>query len=160
MFSSFAGTLGYDEARVMMHSGDLVITSPNMPSIPAFEVRRVCARLRTDGRFGNQDFTLAPQVYCMQYEHRALVLSRLLASAGSQSCMWWTPDPAHFVRLTSSVFSDLGRLHSSKLDEMDGLTMEVRDRAYAMVRERPRDSFKDLIRAVTIMRHGILRLKY
>ncbi|KAF7968780.1 hypothetical protein HWV62_29330 [Athelia sp. TMB] len=131
-----------------------------METIPFFDIHRVTARIRGDGRFGYQDFTLCPQVYSSRYVHRALIPSKKALENTRESCMWWTPTEPNFVPLKNSLFPDLGRLRATQLEDMDDLSEIVKRRAYAIMQCRSADDVFDLERAVTNMRHGIMRLRY
>ncbi|KAF7979062.1 hypothetical protein HWV62_43547 [Athelia sp. TMB] len=131
-----------------------------MPYIPSFNLHRVVVRIRADGRFGNQDYTLAPQVYCDEYEHRVLIRTRQSCADDRMSCMWRTPTKEDFKPIKSSVFADLGRFDAAWLKDLDELTMAVRCRAYDIVHRYPKADLGKMERAVINMRHGIMRLRY
>ncbi|KAF7976218.1 hypothetical protein HWV62_7232 [Athelia sp. TMB] len=131
-----------------------------MATIPHFDLHRVTVRPRCDGRFGELDFTLAPQVYSPRYAHRVLIASNTGPERPHDACMKWTPSRSDFVAIKGCLFSDLGRLRAPQLQEMDDLSMHVKYRAYAIMGSRDSGEHRDLEHAVTHLRHGITRLRY
>ncbi|KAF7977844.1 hypothetical protein HWV62_2597 [Athelia sp. TMB] len=120
---------------------------------------RVSARLRVDGRFGEQDYTRCPQIFSDRFAHRVLLRSKpRMGQQYSDACMWWTPSRANFVPLKSSAFSDLGRFSAPHMTEMEDLTLLLKRRACVIIRDNPCEDWRDLEFAVTNMRHGVLRL--
>ncbi|KAF7966521.1 hypothetical protein HWV62_38062 [Athelia sp. TMB] len=135
------------------------ITSPNMPKIPFIAIDRVSVRLRTDGRFGEEDFTQAPQIYSEKYPHRILIPARPSESS-AESAMWWTPKQDNFERISRSSYTNLGRLRSSRLDMIDAITWNLRKRVFAMIARDPGKDWTVLEALVAHMRYGVMRLQH
>ncbi|KAF7983525.1 hypothetical protein HWV62_21076 [Athelia sp. TMB] len=150
---------GYNESMSVVYTQRWTITSPNMTTIPFFPVDRVSVRLRSDGRFGDEDITLNPQVYCKDYPHRVLVRHRP-GEHSAISVMWWTPAPTNFQKVGKSSYSSLGRLCSSKLTPIDTLTWDLRNRAYHMIAIEPHADWSPLEALISNMRYGVMRLKH
>ena len=139
--------------------GRWIITSPNMPSIPHFPVDAVTVKIRSDGRFGEEDFTLCPQVFCKQYAHR-MVVRRYPGDDAIESVMWWTPVSDNFETLPGSSYTDLGRLRSGQLKTIDAMTWNLRNRAYDIIAQNPHGDWVTLEGVIAHMRYGVMRLKY
>ena len=150
---------GYDESMSWAVNGPWIMTSPNTPWIPFFLADRASVRLRTDGRFGDEDFTLAPQIYCREYAHRILV-RKFPGEDCVESVMWWTPQSDNFEQIPGSCYRELGRLRSNKLKTIDAMTWNLRNRVYALISRNPLAEFGSLESLVANMRFGVMRLKH
>ncbi|KAF7984849.1 hypothetical protein HWV62_10805 [Athelia sp. TMB] len=128
-----------------------------MPEVPFFPIDRVSVRLRLDGRFGDEDFTLAPQIFATEYAHRILVRRRPNDDA-AEAVMWWTPSRGDFEPITLSSYQSLGRLHSQRLVTLDAMTWNLSNRAYGIIASNPNAEWGALEALVANMRHGIMRL--
>ncbi|KAF7978623.1 hypothetical protein HWV62_45107 [Athelia sp. TMB] len=130
-----------------------------MSHIPFISVDRVSVRVRADGRFGEEDFTLNPQIYSKKYAHRMLVHCCPTIPC-PESVMWWTPDRDNFQSVAVSSYRNLGRLCSSKLRIMDDLTWKLRLRAFDLIACDPTADWSVLEGLVANMRYGVMRLKH
>ena len=154
-----AVVLGYDEAMSSVEYGRWVITSPNMREIPFFPIDRASVRLRSDGRLGDEDFTLTPQIFCKEYAHRILV-RRHPGNGSTEAVMWWTPSRQEFQPLTRSSYQSLGRLHSNRFAVIDAMTWNLSNRAYNIIGRNPGADWAALEALIANMRHGVMRLKH
>ncbi|KAF7977927.1 hypothetical protein HWV62_1989 [Athelia sp. TMB] len=151
--------LGFDEALTLVTAGRWEVTSPNMKTIPFFPIERVSVRPRLDGRLGDEDFTLSPQIFSRLYPHRIL-LRRFPGDNTDAAAMWWTPTLDNFVPLTNSSYKSLGRVHSSRVKIIDALTWSLRNRAYSIIAENRDDDLAALSALISGMRHGVTRMRY
>ncbi|KAF7970450.1 hypothetical protein HWV62_23893 [Athelia sp. TMB] len=154
-----AQVLGYDEAMSWVQSGRWSISSPNMLTIAFFPIEKVSLRLRSDGRFADEDFTITPQVFTSNYAHRILV-RRHPGNHCEESVMWWTPEMTDFLAITQSSYQALGRLRSECLRKIDAMTWNLSNRAYNIISRNPRADWAALEALISNMRHGVLRLKH
>ncbi|KAF7981388.1 hypothetical protein HWV62_33879 [Athelia sp. TMB] len=154
-----ASVFGYDEAMASVVHGRWVITSPNMPLLPFFPIDRVSVRLRSDGKLGDEDFTLAPQIFTNEYAHRILV-RRHPAEGSTETVMWWTPCQDEFQPLSRSSYHSLGRLRSDRFALIDAMTWNLSNRAYNIIGSNPGADWAALEALIANMRHGVMRLKH
>jgi hypothetical protein len=83
--------------------------------IPEINLVKRPVQARKDRRFGVDDFTLWPQLYCDQYPHSAVVWKCPDNPNDPRTLWWWTPTQADFVPSNDGAIPGLGRL---RLDMM------------------------------------------
>lgn len=155
-----AGTvLGYDEAMSCVDHARWIITSPNMQDVPYFPADRASLRMRVDGRFGDEDFTLVPQVFTAEYAHRILIRRRP-GDEAVENVMWWSPTRRDFEPLSRSSYQSLGRFRSDNLTLLDAMSWNLANRAYNIIGSNPGADWAALEALISNMRHGIMRLKH
>lgn len=108
--------------------GAYSVTSPNIRTIPFMPTGRVALRMRRDGRFGEHDFTICPQVFSSTHAHRALVRNRDSPENSHLECMWWTPTSDDFENFENSAYSDLGRCSNATVIQIDKLALLLNER--------------------------------
>lgn len=140
--------------------GSLTVTSPNVPDIPFMPTGQVSLQLRSDGRFGEHDFTICPQVFSQHHVHRALVRARVSPHNSHLACIWWTPSPSDFALLPNSAYGDLGRCVSGQLFEIHELGSLLTDRITNLIHRRHGPSFDKLFTLARSMRHATLHLRF
>ncbi|KAF7980408.1 hypothetical protein HWV62_38222 [Athelia sp. TMB] len=130
-----------------------------MDRIPFIAIERASVRLRADGRFGEEDFTLNPQIYCKKYPHRILVRSRP-DETSKDAVMWWTPTDDNFEKVALTSYHHLGRFRSNKIKVIDDLTWALRVRAFELIASKPEADWSVLEGLIANMRYGVMRLKH
>lgn len=136
------------------------VTSPNICSIPFMPTGPVSLRMRKDGRYGEHDITVCPQVFSPQHVHRILIRRRDAPVNAQLGCMWWTPSLGDFERLPNSAYGDLGRCsHANvvRIDELGSLLKSRVNRLSANLQSSESSQLKGLYAS---MRHAILRLRF
>lgn len=136
------------------------VTSPNIRSIPFVPTGPVSLRMRKDGRYGEHDITVCPQVFSPRHAHRVLIRRREAPVNSQLGCMWWTPTIADFERLPNSAYSDLGRCSHANILRIDHLGSLLKSRVQqisANHRASGCDKLKDLNAS---SRHAILLLRF
>lgn len=130
-----------------------------MPIIPFFPVDHVSVRVRADGRLGNEDFTLRPQLYSYRYRHRILVRHCPINPTTYEYCMWWTPSENNFLPLANGAYRDIGRFHSPYLQNMDVVVRRLKTAVDDLVGHTAQD-LSALQSLVSKIGYGIIRLRY
>ena len=117
-----------------------VITTPNMQHIPEVKLGTQHVHARRDGRFGFNDFTLVPQIFCGEFAHHCCAPARPEdLDAQHRGILWATPTRQHFVPVKGSLFEGLGNLQPEYVDKFsrmyDTLYQRAKDFKIAAVAE-------------------------
>ncbi|KZP02074.1 hypothetical protein FIBSPDRAFT_970515 [Athelia psychrophila] len=94
------------EVAWAVRMGDYTVTSPNVRVIPFMPTGLVSLRMRSDGRYGEHDFTICPQVFSAEHVHRVLVRNRqspMNTHLESLTPTWADVLVRVFFKLTNSV---------------------------------------------------------
>ncbi|KAF7966738.1 hypothetical protein HWV62_37237 [Athelia sp. TMB] len=114
--NSFQGRLGPYDALAVFHYPPWVLTSPNMQHIPFIDLEIEELRARADGRFGVQDYAVAPQVHAESYPWLPFVLRQPatleLRDAHPHGILWDNLCPSDFVCPAGCSFAGLGVLEA------------------------------------------------
>lgn len=114
--NSFEGRIGPYDAMALFHYPPWVLTSPNMSHIPFIDLEIDKLRARADGRFGVQDYAVAPQVHAESYPWLPLVLRQPatleLRDAHPHGILWENLRPSDFVCPVGCSFAGLGVLEA------------------------------------------------
>ncbi|KAJ7488482.1 hypothetical protein B0H11DRAFT_2230015 [Mycena galericulata] len=106
-------------AVVEMNGVDYLITThaDYVPELPLTAEHDVF--LRTDLRYGTDDFTLWPQQFSIRFCHLAAIRTQAAAERDTE-IMWWDPTPADFetTQESRSMTQALGKLADARLDSL------------------------------------------
>lgn len=109
-----------------------VITSPNMSHVPAVQLGTQHVYARRDGRFGFNDFTLVPQIFCGEYAHHCCAPEPTAGGRPGSSdrrILWVTPTRKDFAPVKGSVFAGLGNLRPELVDKFSRMYDSLHRRA-------------------------------
>lgn len=140
--------------------GDYTVTSPNVRVIPFMPTGLVSLRMRSDGRYGEHDFTICPQVFSAEHVHRVLVRNRQSPMNTHLECIWWTPTVADFKSLSNSAYADLGRCSCARLLQIDELGTQLKTRMVGMSAASHGLARAKLETLATSLRSAILYLRF
>lgn len=120
----------------------------------------VSLRMRKDGRYGEHDFTVSPQVFCFDHAHRAFVRNRDSPDNSHLECMWWTPQHDDFARFPNNAYSDLGRCNNAAIIQIDEMGTLLKERVFQLSCG-PHSGECDHLKALCAsMRHTILCIRF
>ncbi|TCD62263.1 hypothetical protein EIP91_007121 [Steccherinum ochraceum] len=111
--TDFAGTLTYKDAKVAACSNDgkYIITTPNALTVPEPIIGLIEVRRRSDGKFGDHDPLVHPQLFCPHMPWLAAIPLRPDDELDPISIMWREVAERDFV--TTIQASGLGMLLAS-----------------------------------------------
>jgi hypothetical protein len=99
--------------------GKLVVYSPNMNYVwypPIGENRTM--KIRSDGRYADDDFLCWPQMYNEKRPHLPFILRRPSTAGHSLDIIWWTPSLDSYVVSAQDVLTGVGLLNSLWIDQL------------------------------------------
>lgn len=140
--------------------GAYCVTSPNVSDIPFMPTGDVALCMHEDGRYGQHDFMIFPQVYSVDHPHRILIRDRRSSRNRDIACVWWNPSPSDFQTLPNSVYSDLGRCSSPFFLQLDELGHLLKQRMAALSALTHGVSSIMLHKLAATMRHAMLLIRF
>lgn len=99
----------------------IIITSPNQDFVPQPPCVNAEVQLRSDLRYGVDDFTLWPQVFLEKYPHIAGIPRKPSQPTSDLAAMWWTPTITHFSQSTSVAVQGVGVLTGCHMESLRSL---------------------------------------
>lgn len=140
--------------------GAYSVTSPNVSAIPFMPAGHVTLCMETDGRYGQHDFTICPQVFSADHPHRILVRDRRSPHNIDIDCAWWNPAVSDFEALPNSSYSDLGRCSSPQINRLDELSLLLKARLDTLSASCHSAPSMMLHKLAASMRHAMLFLRF
>ena len=107
---------------------DRVITSPNSDYIPLPPWHSHDVRVRSNQRFGHDDFTLWPQFYTRKYDYLTAIPLKPKDSQDPLSLMWLNLSTDDFTPHPDSTIKGFGCLLQSRHAEFEAMRVQLMDR--------------------------------
>lgn len=120
----------------------------------------VSLQMRKDGRYGEHDFTVCPQVFSSEHAHRAFVRNRDSPDNSYLECMWWSPHREDFERFPNIAYSDLGRCTNPAVIQIDNLGLSLKSRVLQLSCGPHSAECGQLVALCASMRRAILCLRF
>ncbi|KAF9445345.1 hypothetical protein P691DRAFT_777636 [Macrolepiota fuliginosa MF-IS2] len=136
----------------------LVITTPNADYLPFIDLGRRIVLLKSDGRWGAEDWAQWPQWFFDEYDHFPYVLRRPkpeeLATHPLRR-IWWTMGEGDFMEEKGCGLEGIGRLAPQIAEEFHVLHLELIKRITASDCNRIDEHFRKLYAAATALQRNV-----
>ncbi|RDB25590.1 hypothetical protein Hypma_006943 [Hypsizygus marmoreus] len=135
--------------------------SPNMSCVytPPLGTDRQM-RLRSDGRFADDDHLVGPQPYSSSLCHYAAIPRKPRDPFDPLAIMWWVPTKQDFDFAPANIITGLGTLDPIHLGRMGGLVYSIKQEVekYRKDTKFPHAKKTSVISLVTALDHAFARL--
>jgi hypothetical protein len=128
LFLIYTVLIGLFDGKVAAAIQDFVCTTPNQDQIPLPPLQRRDIFLRSDFRYGPDDYTLWPQPFLMEYPHLGAIPRRPDDPHDPLSIMWWNLTRAVFFPLQNGVLDGMGQLSTSKYWNFQEMSKDLKER--------------------------------
>ena len=120
--------LGPFDGKVATVIQEFVCTTPNQDRIYLPPMQKRDIFLRSDFRYGPDDFTLWPQPFLLEYPHLGAIPRQPEDRFASLSIMWWNPTRSDFFPVENGVLDGMGQLSTAKYWAFQDMSKEIKER--------------------------------
>ena len=156
LFLIYTVLIGPFDGKVAAAIQDFVCTTPNQDQIPLPPLQRRDIFLRSDFRYGPDDYTLWPQPFLMEYPHLGAIPRRPDDPHDPLSIMWWNPTRADFFPLQNGVLDGMGQLSTSKYWNFQEMSKDLKERVEKYRKKSTPNSLLSLL--VRLMEDALVRV--
>ena len=115
--------------------------------------------LRSDFRYGPDDYTLWPQAFLSEYPHLGAIPRQPKDPKDPLAIMWWNPTRADFFPLENGILDGMGQLSTSKYWIFQEASKDLKERVEKYRKSTPNPLLSLLVRLMddALIRMGSLK---